>query len=169
MLYLRRADAVAPISHNGSKHFQILSFGLPCVGISCEDRNTGNAMAQQFSSSPNVLPLSCWSSISEEALENQLHTLPLVYCILKRNALVPDKTSSFEILKDWQMFIFSPNLYDYQQMQQSKITSPNKGQYLEPGVPTIKQLTRLNVFPPVHFTQFLLLNFMERSFYYRKQ
>lgn len=79
LLYLCGVDAVAPVSHNCSKYFQILSFGLPGVEISCEDGNTGNAMEQQFSNSPNLLPLSCWLSISEEALENQLHTLPLVY------------------------------------------------------------------------------------------
>lgn len=52
-------------------------------------------------------------------------------------------------------------------MQQSKTTCPNKRRYLEPGVPTVKQLTKLNAFPPVHFTWFLL-NFIEYSLYYRK-
>ena len=49
MLCLCGVDAVAPVSHNGSKYFQILSFGLPCMAISCEDANTRKAMAQQFS------------------------------------------------------------------------------------------------------------------------
>lgn len=37
------------------------------------------------------------------------HIATNVYCILKGNALVTDKNSSFEILKDWQIFILSPN------------------------------------------------------------
>lgn len=70
---------MTPASHRGSKFFQILSFGLTCMEISCEDGNKGNAVAQQFSSSPNLLPPSCSSIILEEALEIQLHTLSLVY------------------------------------------------------------------------------------------
>lgn len=68
-----------------------------------------------------------------------------VYCTLKGNALVPDRNSSFEILRDWHIVTFYPNEYNCNQMQQSKPTSPNKWQYLEPGVPTIKQLTGWNI------------------------
>jgi len=80
-LYLHGVDAAAPVSHNGSKHFQTLSLGLPCVGIGCEDGNTGKAMAQQLSNSPNLLPASRCSSILQKALDNQLHALPLVHTV----------------------------------------------------------------------------------------
>lgn len=70
------------------------------------------------------------------------HITTSVYCTLKGNARVPE---TVEILRDWHILTFYPNEYNYQQMQQPKPTSPNKWQYLEPGVPTIKQLTGWNI------------------------
>lgn len=127
MLYLSEVDAMSTVSHSGSKFFQILSFGLTCVGISWEDGNKGHAMAQQFSSSPNLLPPSCSSIILEGSIRNRTaHITTRVYCTLRGNALVPDRNSFFEIPKDWHILIFYPNDYDYQQTQQPKPTSPSK-------------------------------------------
>lgn len=54
------------------------------------------------------------------------HIAISVRCTLKGNALIPDRNSSFEILRDWHILIFYPNEYDCQQTQQQKPTFPNK-------------------------------------------